>query len=699
MVIGNSSMLLSLQIENFALIDTLAWSLGEGLHVLTGETGAGKSIVLDAIDAVLGGKVGGRIIRTGADRATIAAQFRIDPTLQMWLTAQDITLGTPPDRLDCALEVTASKGRSGRSSARSRVRLNGQSVTKAVLAQVRDRLVEIAAQGQTVQLLQPQAQRDWLDRFGGEPVLGQRAIVTERWETAQQARSLLERRRAAESERLQQLDLFQFQLQDLLAADLTTADELERLEQERDRLSHIVELQQQSYLAYQLLYASDGEGEACADLLGKAEQTLTQMSGYDSSLEPLLELVRSALTQVAEAGQQVNAYGESLESDPERLAWVGDRLSDLKTICRKYGPTLAEAIARRDELQAILDELGDGGQSLAELEARAEAAQADLVSACAVLRDRRQAAARTLEAQLIAELQPLAMDQVRFEVVLEPISPTAHGGDRVVYCFSPNPGEPLQPLGETASGGEMSRFLLALKACFSQVDGVGTLIFDEIDVGVSGRVAQAIAQKLYQLSRDRQVLCVTHQPIVAAMADHHFRVDKQVVTVAAAGGARAQNPHGSSRSPGQEPEHHGQNHRQDRRKNHSQDQDQSHGENPSDDLRTVVRLTVLDSDRRRQELAQLASGEADPHDTNGTRAAAHAFADSLLDRAASLRSPDPETWREAAAPWQLEPATERSPHPAANTSASAAVPPAASQPASPPKSKSRKPSKTTKKRA
>lgn len=672
-------MLLSLQIENFALIDTLAWSLGEGLHVLTGETGAGKSIVLDAIDAVLGGKVGGRIIRTGADRATIAAQFRMDAALQTCLETQGITLGTPPDRLDCVLEVTASQGRSGRSSVRSRVRLNGQSVTKAVLAQVRDRLVEIAAQGQTVQLLQPQAQRDWLDRFGGEPVLGQRAIVAARWEAAQRVRSQLERRRAAESERLQQLDLFQFQLQDLLVADLTEPDELERLEQERDRLSHIVELQQQSYLAYQLLYASDGDGDACADLLGKAEQTLAQMSGYDSSLEPLLELVRSALTQVAEAGQQMNAYGESLESDPERLVWVGDRITTLKTICRKYGPTLAEAIARRDELQAILAELGDGGQSLAELEAQDQAAQAELVSACQVLHDRRQAAARTLEAQLIAELQPLAMDQVRFEVDFEPISPTMHGGDRVIYCFSPNPGEPLQPLGETASGGEMSRFLLALKACFSQVDGVGTLIFDEIDVGVSGRVAQAIAQKLYQLSRDRQVLCVTHQPIVAAMADHHFRVDKQivkqvtksvakpVVAEAATDGAAATNAAAQHADPQSPPATH---------------PDQA---DRGDDLRTVVRLSVLDSDRRRQELAQLASGEADPHDANGTRAAAHAFADSLLDRAASLRSPNAEVWPEAATPpWLLEPATERSPRRPSPTSS--------------PK-KSRKSSKTTKKGA
>jgi DNA repair protein RecN (Recombination protein N) len=586
-------MLLSLRIENFALIDALDLEFGPGLNVLTGETGAGKSIILDAIDAVLGGKVGGRAIRTGADRALIEAQFRLTDGLKIWCETAEIDLldDVAPDQvLVCSREITATRNRS---------RINGVVVNKQQLESLRERLVEITAQGQTVQLGQPSRQRDWLDSFGGPDVLKLRETVSAAYNAYQQAIRHLEQRQKQDQQRLQQADIIAFQLKELTTAELGEPDELEQLSNEHQRLSHSVDLQQQSYEAYELLYQND-DGTACADLLGQAELLLTGMVAIDGSLQPVLEAIRDALAQVDLAGREINLYGDGLEADPDRFQAVQERVMALKQICRKYGPTLTDAIALQARLQADMNALTGEGESLEELEALARRRKSDLAATCATLTQARQQAATQLERLLIAQLKPLAMDKVQFQVGMTPIGPGAGGADRITYLFSPNPGEPLQPLIEVASGGEMSRFLLALQSCFSQVDAAGTLVFDEIDVGVSGRVAQAIAEKLHQLSCAHQVLCVTHQPIVAAMADHHFRVSKQVI-----GESTAKN-----------------------------------GKTRDEDVRTVVRIAPLDDPQRRQELAQIASGDAEHPIGDGK--AAFDFADSLLLKAATLRATQAE---------------------------------------------------------
>lgn len=583
-------MLLSLQIENFALVDQLKLEFTPGLNVLTGETGAGKSIILDALDAVLGGKVTGRAVRTGEERALIEGTFALDPVLKDWLKQQNIAL-LDEESLICSREVTAGQG-----GMRSRSRVNGVVVNKQQMELLRDRLIEITAQGQTVQLGQPSLQRDWLDNFGGSALLHQREQVARSYAAFQQAVQALEKRRQLEAQRQQQLDLFEYQAKELAAAKLSDPQELDQLEQERQRLSHAVELKQQSYQLYQLLYQNEGEGDSCTDLLGESEHILTDMVRYDAELQPILELVSEALAQIQEAGREINLYGENLEADPERLQEVQQRMTQLKQICKKYGPTLADAIALHDQLQADMATLTDGGYSLEALEAQYQQCKQGLTQECDRLTELRHNAARQLEAQLVEELRPLAMDKVKFQVDIAPVNPTAAGSDRITFLFSPNPGEPLQPLSETASGGEMSRFLLALKACFSQIDPIGTMVFDEIDVGVSGRVAQAIADKLRQLGQRHQVLCVTHQPLVAAVAASHFRVDKQVVDQSLQGGGKG-----------------------DRRKGQIDP-----GDPTTQDVRTVVRVMPLDEQQRRHELAQLMGGNEE----------AIALADSLLNQAA-----------------------------------------------------------------
>ncbi|NEP17731.1 MAG: DNA repair protein RecN [Leptolyngbya sp. SIO4C1] len=577
-------MLVSLKIENFALIDQLAIDLRPGLNVLTGETGAGKSIILDAIDAVLGSKATGRLVRTGAKKALVEATFEVRPAVAAWLEQHEIPAAA---LLSCRRELTAGKG-----AVRSRSKLNGVSINKAQMEELRQLLVEITAQGQTVQLGSADLQRDWLDGFGGQSILQQRQAVAAAHAAATAAWQALDRRQRAEQQRQQQLDLFEYQARELSSMNLDDPEELERLKQEQQRLSHSVDLQKQSYQVYQILYESDGTADACADLLGKVESILTDMQRFDSEVDPILELVSDALAQVEEAGRQVNTYGEGLETDPERLAEVDQRILQLKQLCRKYGRELPELIDYYQEIQAALEALNGDGQSMEALETAHQQAQQRLIDDCAKLTQLRRQTAQQLEQQLIAELKPLAMERVKFEVAIQPQAPSAAGADAITFLFSPNPGEPLQPLAEIASGGEMSRFLLALKACFSKVDPISTLVFDEIDVGVSGRVAQAIAEKLHQLSRQHQVLCVTHQPLVAAMADAHFRVGKQVVQAAKSKRRKAE----AAVDP---------------------------------DERTVVRVMALDSEARREELAQLAGGRSHQE--------AIAFADSLLAQAETIR--------------------------------------------------------------
>ncbi|MEH2278180.1 MAG: DNA repair protein RecN [Nostoc sp.] len=577
-------MLLCLRIENFALIDQLELEFDAGLNVLTGETGAGKSIILDAIDAALGGKVSSRVIRTGTSRAMVEATFTSNAPLAAWLSEQEIDL-LDENSVVISREITATA-----SNVRSRSRVNGVLVNRQLMVGMRDRLVEITAQGQTVQVGQSAQVRDWLDLYGGDSLMQQRHKVATSFSAYQQAHLVLEKRRTSERERLQQFDLLTYQVQELGAANLSEPNELEQLGQEQERLNHVVDLQQMSYKVYQALYQNDNEIPAAADLLGDSEATLNDMVEYDTQLQPLLELVRDAQAAVMEVGRQINAYGDGLEADPHRLEEVEERVRELKQICRKYGPTLKEAIAYYQRIQGELAVLNDSEQSIENLEQQEKACFEKLTQASNQLTQLRSKAAANLESRLIAELKPLAMEKVKFQVEIVPTSPTATGADKITFTFSPNPGEPLQPLTEIASGGEMSRFLLALKACFSQVDVVGTMVFDEIDVGVSGRVAQAIAEKLHQLSQRNQVLCVTHQPLVAAMADRHFRVDKQ--TINQGKGKKANNDNAEQR--------------------------------------TVVRVTTLDNlTTRREELAQLAGGKS--------ASDAIAFAESLLSQAANHR--------------------------------------------------------------
>ena len=520
-------MLIGLQLQNIALIDSLDLSFQAGFTVLTGETGAGKSILLDALDAVLGGAqaaAGVRLLRGGTDRSRIEASFALTPAVQQWLLEQDFDL----DGLDEVLvsrEWRRQEGMDDRFLSRSRI--NGVSVNRQQLLDLRPLLIDLTVQGQTQQLSRSGQQRIWLDRLGGADVLTCQQEVARCWQSWREAMAALQSCER-ELERSDQLREEQEELLDQLErAALDDPEEQHQLEQEQDRLVHGVRLQQGLGILFGRLRDGAEQAPSLQEHFAAAIQELQSMAQLDGSLETVKYQALDLEAGIEELLRSLDRYGLSLESDPEHLDRIQERLAELKRLQRRHDMDLGALIVLRDQLR---QRLTDGGfaadlQRLRQYEKDQRLAR-DLANVA--LHEQRGKAAEHLQTALLALLPPMGLPHVRFEVELQSAEPAEHGADRVSFQFSANPGQPLAPLTEVASGGEMSRFLLALKTTLAAVDGSSTLLFDEIDAGVSGRVSGAMGDVLRSLAKTRQVFCVTHQPLVAAVADHHFKVSKDV---------------------------------------------------------------------------------------------------------------------------------------------------------------------------
>ena len=517
-------MLTGLQLQNIALIDQLELEFSAGFTVLTGETGAGKSILLDALVAVLGGAQGAagvRLLRSGCDRARIEASFQLTAGLKRWL----LEAGFEPEE-----ELLISREWKRQEGERfvSRSRLNGMPVNRQQLQDLRPLLIDLTVQGQTQQLSRPVQQRIWLDRLGGvaqETRLQQAAVAWKRWREAaaalhrcEQDQQRSEEERAAQDQLLEQLE----------AAQLDDPGEHQLLEQEQDRLVHGVRLQEGLASLFGPLRDGAEQAPALQEQLAVAIHELQAMAQLDVSLEPLRDQALELEAGVEGLLRSLDQYSLALESDPDHLDRIQLRLAELKRLQRQHGLDLAGLIERRD---ALRERLGEGGFA-AELQRLQVAEREQRQSRDRIHADvhqARQRAGEQLQTALQELLPPMGLANVRFAVELLSVEPGEQGADAVRFLFSANPGQAMAPLSEVASGGEMSRFLLALKTILAGVDGSSTLLFDEIDAGVSGRVSGAMADLLRALARQRQVFCVTHQPLVAAVADHHFQVSKQVV--------------------------------------------------------------------------------------------------------------------------------------------------------------------------
>ena len=521
--IALAPVLLALKLENIALIDDLDLELSPGLTVLTGETGAGKSLLLDSLDVLLGAEVPKHLLRHGQDQARLEGCFASHEATSLLLAQRGLQAIT---QQSSALVVTRRLvRRGGRISSRSRI--NGVSVNRQTLLELRPLLIELTVQGQTRMLGNQARQRRWLDGFGDpghQQALNHVAATHATWV---RCRSALDQLKVERKDLQQRWQEDRRMLADLQEAALEDPRELANLKQQQDRLAHALRLKQGSWSVVQNIQEPLPDQAAALDLLGRAEGELQTLAAIDPTLAPLLQRLQLAQDELQGVAVALQDYGQQLESHPQALADLQERIALLQRLERRYGQSLAELIHRRSELEAAPTEL-DREARQQRLEQGERTAHHQLGQACAQLHQCRRQAADLLVADLMEVLRPMGLEQMRFAVDLKPRTPTAHGSEQVCFLFSANPGEAMAPLGDTASGGEMSRFLLSLKTCLAKADFPITLLFDEIDSGVSGRISAAMAELLHRLARCHQVFCVTHQPLIAARADHHFRVTKHM---------------------------------------------------------------------------------------------------------------------------------------------------------------------------
>ncbi len=506
-------MLLTLSIINFAIIDRLEVEFGSGFNVLTGETGAGKSIVMDAIGLLLGDRANPELIRAGCEEATVEALFDLAgrPDLQEAVTQAGFPAGD-----DLVLRRIVNRG------GRSRAYVNGALATLTQLQPLTEQLVAVCGQHEHQALLAREAHLPFLDRFGELAAL--LADYREAYAVWRELGERLEQLAAAERERAQRLDLLRYQLDEIDTVQASPGED-EELAAERLLLQNAERLAAAANNGYETLYAADGA--VCARL-GRLATELEGLTGVDPALGGVAETLQQSLYALEDAASQLRSHLGRIRFEPGRQEEVETRLARLATLKRKYGTTLAEVLAYRESIATELHQLEHAEEARADLEVARARQQAILLEGGRQLSAARQAAGQRLSAAMQRELADLAMNGAQFELQLAPLSePGPLGLERGEFLLAPNRGEALLPLARIASGGELSRILLALKRIAPGQEQVPTLIFDEVDAGIGGVTATAVGEKLRAVSRSAQVLCVTHLPQVAAGADRHFLVAKR----------------------------------------------------------------------------------------------------------------------------------------------------------------------------
>jgi DNA repair protein RecN (Recombination protein N) len=512
-------MLVELRAENYAVIDHAIAVFGPGLNLLTGETGAGKSILVDALALLMGGKSSAEVVRHGADKAVVSCVFESTANAETLLEENGIDSGGN----DVILR------REIFSTGKGRVFVNNQPATVAVLRQLAPELALVHAQSESLSSFDQVQQRALLDRFGGistDPV----AEAYTRWRAAQEK---LDDLLQGEQDRLRMVDLWSYQQKEIDAAHLEPGED-EALETEKRVLANAEKLYAAAMGAFEQLYEGDASAEGA---LRAALRNVQELARYDTRFAEPAQQLESARATVGDIGSSLRDYAEGINASPERLVEIEDRLALLDRLKRKYGKTINEVIAFGEDVAGKLAEVEDRDEILKALNAELDTSASAYRAAAAALTAERKAAAAKLAKLAEVQINSLAM-KVRFEVAVTATEQDSHwtasGWDQVEYRISTNPGEPLKSLHEIASGGEMSRVMLALKVSVEEgavkpkkkTPTPRTLVFDEIDIGIGGRAAEAVGQKLKSLSRGQQVLCVTHLPQIAAFADQHFVVEK-----------------------------------------------------------------------------------------------------------------------------------------------------------------------------
>ncbi len=519
-------MLVELRLENYAVIDNAAVEFASGLNLLTGETGAGKSILIDALALLLGDKASSEVIRSGAERAVVSAVFECEDSAG---TAIEKVL--EHNGLDESEDGSLIVRREIAAGGKGRVFVNNQAATVAVLRQLAPHLATIHAQNESILSFDPEARLGLLDVFTGSQV----EPVGAEYEAWKEIRTRIEELERGEQDRLRLVDLWVFQKREIEDAKLQAGED-DRLETEKCVLANAEKIYNAAIQAFDLLYEGD---VSTSSSLRAAQKQIEELARYEPKFQEALAALETARISVEDVGATVRDYAGGIHASPEHLAEVEDRLALLERLKRKYGPGLDDVIAFGADVVRKLSEIENKDEILRELRAELSRAAEEYLRSARLLSQKRHAAARKLEKLVEAEINDLAMKsafRIQMTTSEEEGNWTPTGIDQVVYKIATNPGEPLRQLEHIASGGELSRVMLALKVSVEpgadvkpsrKRPGERTMVFDEIDTGIGGRAAEAVGKKLKHLARTNQVLCVTHLPQIATFADHHYVIEKK----------------------------------------------------------------------------------------------------------------------------------------------------------------------------
>ncbi|MCD2235284.1 DNA repair protein RecN [Listeria monocytogenes] len=511
-------MLQEMTIKNFAIIESLSLTFQEGMTVLTGETGAGKSIIIDALGLLVGGRGSADFIRHGEERLELQGLFAL---AEDNLACRNALIENGIDASDDMVVLERSLFRSGKNSCR----INGKLVTTVLLRQIGSKLIDIHSQHEHQELMNEEFHLSLLDRFASDKIKPALTKYQTNFKEYQTIEKEWQNWTKNERELAQRLDMLRFQQQEIENADLQAGEE-DRLLEQKNILANFEKLNENLQGAYAAIQGEPGGLE----FVGEAMRQMETAASIHTDYKAVSEAISSSYYMLEDSMSQIRQSLDQLEFQPEELNQIESRLNDLNQLKRKYGKTIEDIIQYEQEISSEMEKLTDSESHVGHLETKLATLKTELTKQAATLTDIRKKAAVTLEKQIKQELNQLYMEKAIFSVRFEAnkMELTELGQDSVVFYMSTNPGEPLKPLAKIASGGELSRMMLALKTIFSRHQGITSIIFDEVDTGVSGRVGQAIAEKIYAVSVGSQVLCISHLPQVAAMANHHYYITKKV---------------------------------------------------------------------------------------------------------------------------------------------------------------------------
>lgn len=505
-------------IKNFAIIESLSLTFQEGMTVLTGETGAGKSIIIDALGLLVGGRGSADFIRHGEERLELQGLFGL---AEDNLACRNALLENGIDASDDMVVLERSLFRSGKNSCR----INGKLVTTVLLRQIGSKLIDIHSQHEHQELMNDEFHLSLLDRFASDKIKPALTKYQTNFKEYQAIEKEWQNWTKNERELAQRLDMLRFQQQEIENANLQAGEE-DRLLEQKNILANFEKLNENLQGAYAAIQGEPGGLE----FVGEAMRQMETAASIHTDYKAVSEAISSSYYMLEDSMSQIRQSLDQLEFQPEELNQIESRLNDLNQLKRKYGKTIEDIIQYEQEISSEMEKLTDSESHVGHLETKLAALKAELTKQANTLTDIRKKAAVILEKQIKQELNQLYMEKAIFSVRFETnkMELTESGQDSIVFYMSTNPGEPLKPLAKIASGGELSRMMLALKTIFSRHQGITSIIFDEVDTGVSGRVGQAIAEKIYAVSVGSQVLCISHLPQVAAMANHHYYITKKV---------------------------------------------------------------------------------------------------------------------------------------------------------------------------